>query len=99
MSGYEYVKHVKPGKGPLELPLIRVAPAILLCCTLSWLALYVDRKTFGGTPITRTPDWIAAEKRLGPVSERTDAPPVFRNPFRNNIPGNILGPEDVLDRE
>jgi hypothetical protein len=82
----------------LEVPLSRVVPMVLLMCGISWLGLYVNRKAYGGSPITMTPDWIAASKRIGPVSERTEAPPVFRDPFRHNIPGYIQGPEDLIEK-
>ena len=29
------------------------------------------------------------------AQQRMNAPPVFLNPFRNRIPGNITGPEDL----
>lgn len=32
------------------------------------------------------------------LQTRTDAPPVFINPIRNGLPGNILGPEDLERR-
>jgi hypothetical protein len=29
------------------------------------------------------------------LQQRVNGPPVFRNPFRHRIPGNIVGPEDL----
>ena len=41
------------------------------------------------------PDFRRAAERIGPVSERTAAPPVWRNPLRDRIPGAITGPDDL----
>ena len=33
------------------------------------------------------------------LQQRVNGSPVFLNPFRNRIPGNITGPEDLLEKE
>jgi hypothetical protein len=86
---YTFVKHGRR----LEVPLSRCAPAVLRCCGLSWLALHINRSP----PVTTTPEWVAAAERIGPVSQRTEAPPAFLNPIRNRIPGTIVGPDDLTD--
>jgi len=38
---------------------------------------------------------VTRARSRGPVSERTHAPPVFRDPITHAIPGYILGPQDI----
>lgn len=55
------------------------------------------RKIYGSTPVSMTPEWRDEARRVGPISVRQHAPPVFRDPIRHGIPGHIRGPEDLQD--
>uniref|UniRef100_A0A7S0RSR8 Uncharacterized protein n=1 Tax=Chlamydomonas leiostraca TaxID=1034604 RepID=A0A7S0RSR8_9CHLO len=46
-------------------------------------------------PASVTPEFLEEVKRIGPVAQRVNAPPVFLNPFTNRIPGSARGPEDL----
>ncbi|MEW5306803.1 MAG: hypothetical protein WDW36_009241 [Sanguina aurantia] len=41
------------------------------------------------------PEFRAEVAKIGNVAQRMNGPPVYLNPFRHRIPGNISGPEDV----
>lgn len=47
--------------------------------------------------MSREPEFLAEAERIGPITQRVHAPPVFRNPFTHNIPGYISGPEDLIE--
>ena len=70
-------------------------PVLLGFCALSGAFLWLNRKFLATTPESLTPDFRRAAERIGPVSERTAAPPVWRNPLRDRIPGAITGPDDL----
>ena len=41
------------------------------------------------------PDFVAEANRIGQISSRVSAPPVYRNPIRQGLPGGLRGPEDL----
>ena len=41
------------------------------------------------------PGFVAEAQRIGEISSRISAPPVFRNPIRMGLPGGLRGPEDL----
>lgn len=67
----------------LEVPLRFSARLVAACAALSIWMIWVDRKVFGTTPESLTPDFQERARRVGPVAERVAAPPVFLNPIRN----------------
>ncbi|KAF5831620.1 hypothetical protein DUNSADRAFT_12811 [Dunaliella salina] len=70
----------------------RVAAFLGLTGLLWWgnYAMFWNQK-----PVTFDPEFQAEAKRIGNVAQRVNGPPVFLNPFRNRIPGNVTGPEDL----
>ncbi|GBF95451.1 hypothetical protein Rsub_08413 [Raphidocelis subcapitata] len=73
------------------------ARMLAIATGFSVVALWADRKLLHGTPASFSPEFQAAAERIGPVAERTSAPPVFLNPIRRRIPGHLRGPDDVAD--
>jgi hypothetical protein len=69
-------------------------PVLLGACGLSAALLYLNDKFLAKKPETLTPQFRGATERIGPVSERVAAPPGWRNPLRDRIPGGITGPDD-----
>lgn len=70
----------------------RVAAGIALAGVMWWVngALFYTYK-----PESLSPEFVQEVKKIGPVSQRMNAPPIFTNPFTNRIPGSIIGPEDA----
>lgn len=79
----------------LEAPSSFLTKAMLVGLGLSYAALWLNRRMYTSTVVSMEPEFQEAARRIGPVAERTDAPPVFLNPISNRIPGWCLGPEDV----
>ena len=69
--------------------------ALLIASIVSATLVWMDHKLFATTPASLEPDFQDAARKIGPVAERTNAPPVFLNPMSNKIPGFIRGPDDL----
>jgi hypothetical protein len=70
--------------------------ALLIASAISATLVWMDGKLFNTTPASFEPEFQDAARKIGPVAERTNAPPVFLNPMSNRIPGYIRGPDDLL---
>eukprot|EP00878_Enallax_costatus_P000418 GHUV01000508.1.p1 GENE.GHUV01000508.1~~GHUV01000508.1.p1 ORF type:complete len:128 (+),score=28.69 GHUV01000508.1:156-539(+) len=79
----------------LEVPSSFLNKSLLAFLGLSAAALWLNRRMYTTTVVSMEPEFQAAARRIGPVAERTDAPPVFLNPITNRIPGWCVGPDDV----
>jgi hypothetical protein len=79
----------------LEVPSSFLMKACFIGFTLPIAMLWLNRRMYTTTVVSMEPEFQEEARRIGPVAERTDAPPVFLNPITNRIPGWCLGPEDV----
>jgi hypothetical protein len=86
-EAYRTTRPGAPGAKPgqiLEVPFMKLpARALALACAASLLTYWLNVKLFASTPESRTPEFRAKAAQVGPVAERTAAPPVFLNPMRN----------------
>eukprot|EP00775_Hariotina_reticulata_P001767 gene1767-2106_t len=72
---------------------------VLAACAGGLVCMWLNRRLYGTTVDSMTPEFQDAVRRIGPVAERTDAPPVFLNPISNRIPGYYRGPDDIQGLE
>eukprot|EP00882_Tetradesmus_deserticola_P001281 GHRQ01001384.1.p2 GENE.GHRQ01001384.1~~GHRQ01001384.1.p2 ORF type:complete len:122 (+),score=39.74 GHRQ01001384.1:116-481(+) len=79
----------------LEVPFRFSGGMTLAFMGLGGVLLWANRRIFSTTVISMTPEFQDAARKIGPVAERSGAPPVFLNPITNKIPGQYRGPEDV----
>ncbi|WIA20985.1 hypothetical protein OEZ85_005322 [Tetradesmus obliquus] len=82
----------------LEVPFRFSGGMTLAFMGLGVLCIWANRRTFTSTPVSMSPEFQEAARKIGPVAERAHAPPVFLNPISNRIPGHYRGPEDVPTR-
>ncbi|KIY96420.1 hypothetical protein MNEG_11541 [Monoraphidium neglectum] len=88
-------QHQSSGKF-LEVPFwSKIMPSILITFGLSGLAVWANKAIFNVPPPSLSPEFKAEAAEKAGVVERISAPPVFSNPIRRGIPGNIRGPEDL----
>jgi len=79
-----------------EIPGSYLLPRIAGILALSGLVWYTaPHFTWTKKPGTLDPAFQAEAARIGNVAQRVNGPPVFLNPIRNRISGNIVGPEDL----
>jgi hypothetical protein len=103
MGGADAIPHCVPlqgyslpqCKGFLPTPFSKHFPIFMLFGGLTWACSWLNNRNF--QPVeSMSAEYKAAEAKN--IITRTDAPPVFINPIRNGLPGNILGPEDLERR-
>lgn len=79
----------------MEVPGSFLTKAVLFGVGFSFVAMWLNRRMYTSTVPSMEPEFQDAARRIGPVAERTAAPPVFLNPITNRIPGWCVGPDDV----
>uniref|UniRef100_A0A7S0VW03 Uncharacterized protein n=2 Tax=Polytomella parva TaxID=51329 RepID=A0A7S0VW03_9CHLO len=79
----------------LEAPMSFVAPRFLGGLLFAYALFEANRSIFWKPPHTFDAEFQAEVAKIGSVAQRMNGSPVYLNPFRNRIPGGIVGPEDV----
>lgn len=85
---------VPPKTGTFLEASSKVLPMLFATSVGSGICLYLN-SLLNVVPESCKPEFKVEAMKIGNVSTRGEAPPVFRNPIRNNIPGFVLGPDDV----
>eukprot|EP00879_Flechtneria_rotunda_P001991 GHRR01002166.1.p1 GENE.GHRR01002166.1~~GHRR01002166.1.p1 ORF type:complete len:126 (+),score=43.53 GHRR01002166.1:166-543(+) len=100
----DYRQFVPGGRPPrlgtfAEVPFSFWGKVMAAAMTASACLMWANRRLYTVTVSSMEPEFQDAARKIGPVAERTDAPPVFLNPISNRIPGYYRGPDDIADAQ